>query len=166
MEFKAGDYVVHPAYGVGSILRLEEKQLAETEMRLYYVLAVEHSTVWVPVKSNGAIGLRGVTPKNELEQYRRVLKSKPAALDRDHHKRRFEISERLKQGSFRAICETARDLTAFGWNKPLNDVDAGLLQKVRDNLCREWAAAEGVTVADASREVDDLLLAARQAYKT
>ena len=166
MEFKAGDHVVHPAYGVGSILRLEEKQLAEPEMRLYYVLAVEHSTVWVPVKSNGAIGLRGVTPKKELEQYRRVLSSKPGALDRDHHKRRFEISERLKQGSFQAICEAARDLTAYGWNRPLSDVDASLLQKVRDNLCREWAAAEGVTVAEATHEVDDLLLSARQTYKT
>ena len=62
MEFDAGDYVVHPSYGVGSILRLEEKRLAETEMRLYYVLAVENSTVWVPVNSTGAIGLRRVTP--------------------------------------------------------------------------------------------------------
>jgi CarD family transcriptional regulator len=165
MEFDAGDYVVHPSYGVGSILRLEEKRLAETEMRLYYVLAVENSTVWVPVNSTGAIGLRRVTPKQELEQYRRILKSKPTVLDRDHHKRRLEINERLKRGSFLALCEVTRDLTAHGWHKPLNDVDASMLHKVRDNLCREWAASEGVTVADVAREVDDLLHVAQEAYK-
>lgn len=166
MNFAAGDYVVHPAYGVGSILRLEEKQLAEAEMRLYYVLVVDNNTVWVPVNSNGANGLRQVTPKQELEQYRRVLKSKPAVLDRDHHKRRLEINERLKRGSFLAICEAARDLTAHGWRKPLNDVDASTLQKVRANLCREWAASEGVAVAEAAAEVDGLLHVAQEAYKT
>ena len=50
MEFDAGDYVVHPSYGVGNIVRLEEKRLAEADLRLYYVLAVENSTVWVPVQ--------------------------------------------------------------------------------------------------------------------
>jgi CarD family transcriptional regulator len=166
MEFDAGDYVVHPSYGVGNILRLEEKRLAETEMRLYYVLAVENSTVWVPVNSTGATGLRRVTPKQELERYRRVLKSKPTVLDRDHHKRRLEINERLKRGSFLAVCEATRDLTAHGWHKPLNDVDASMLQKVRDNLCREWAASQGVSVADAAREVDGLLHAAQETYKS
>jgi len=165
MEFATGDYVVHPSYGVGNILRLEEKRLAEAELRLYYVLAVENSTVWVPVNSTGAIGLRRVTPKQELDQYRRILKSKPTTLDRDHHKRRFEINERLKRGSFLAVCEAARDLTAHGWHKPLNDVDASMLHKVRDNLCREWAASEGVTVADAAREVDSLLHTAQETYK-
>lgn len=166
MEFDAGDYVVHPSYGVGNILRLEEKRLAETEMRLYYVLAVENSTVWVPVNSTGATGLRRVTPKQELERYRRVLKSKPTVLDRDHHKRRLEINERLKRGSFLAVCEATRDLTAHGWRKPLNDVDASMLQKVRDNLCREWAASQGVSIADAAREVDGLLHAAQETYKS
>src|SRR5512137_2682549 len=166
MEFDAGDYVVHPSYGVGNILRLEEKRLAETEMRLYYVLAVENSTVWVPVNSTGATGLRRVTPKQELERYRRVLKSKPTVLDSDHHKRRLEINERLKRGSFLAVCEATRDLTAHGWRKPLNDVDASMLQKVRDNLCREWAASQGVSVADAAREVDGLLHAAQETYKS
>jgi CarD family transcriptional regulator len=165
MEFDAGDYVVHPSYGVGNIVRLEEKRLAETELRLYYVLAVENSTVWVPVQSTGATGLRRVTPRQDLDQYRRVLKSKPTVLDRDHHKRRAEITERLKRGSFLTVCETTRDLTAHGWRKPLNDVDASLLQKVRDNLCREWAASAGVTVADAAREVDELLQAGQNTYK-
>ena len=74
MEFATGDYVVHPSYGVGNIVRVEEKRLAEADLRLYYVLAVENSTVWVPVNATGAIGLRRVTPKQELDQYRRILK--------------------------------------------------------------------------------------------
>lgn len=166
MEFVVGDEVVHPAYGVGTIVRLEEKRLAEAELRQYYVFAVENSTVWVPVHSTGAAGLRQVTPQQDLEQYRQVLKDKPVPLDRDHHKRRAEINERLKVGSFRAICETTRDLTAFGWRKQLNDVDATMLQKLRDNLYREWAASVGITVTEAAHEVDELLQAGQKTYKT
>jgi RNA polymerase-interacting CarD/CdnL/TRCF family regulator len=166
MEFDAGDNVVHASYGVGNIVRVEEKRLAEADLRLYYVLAVENSTVWVPVNATGTIGLRRVTPKQELEKYRRVLKGKPTVLDRDHHKRRAEINERLKRGSFLSVCETTRDLTAHGWRRPLNDVDASMLQKVHDNLCREWAASAGVTMADATREVDELLQAGQASYKT
>lgn len=165
MQFKAGDYVVHPSYGVGSVLRLEEKQLAEAELRLYYVIGVENSTVWVPVDPRGTTELRRVTPSGELEQYRRVLKGKPSPLDKDHHRRRLEISERMKQGSFRIMCEVVRDLTAHGWHKPLSDVDATSLQKIRASLCREWAAAAGVTTQEANQEVEDLLAAGRAAYQ-
>ncbi len=166
MEFVAGDEVVHPAYGVGTIVRLEEKRLAEAELRQYYVVAVENSTVWVPVQATGAAGLRQITPRQNLDQYRRVLKSKPMPLERDHHKRRAEIHERLKLGSFLAVCEATRDLTAFGWRKQLNDVDAATLQKVRDNLYREWAASADIPLAEAMHEVNDLLQAGQVTYKT
>ncbi len=165
MQFKAGDYVVHPSYGVGSVVRLEEKRLAEADTRLYYVIDVEKSTVWVPVDQHGTLVLRKVTPSQELEQYRRLLKGKPVMLDKDHHRRRLLITERMRQGSFRVMCEIVRDLTAYGWNKPLSDVDASSLQKIRAGLCREWAAAASVTPQQANQEVEALLLAGRQAHK-
>ena len=166
MEFQSGDNVVHPSYGVGNIIRLEERQLAEAEMRLYYVLAIDTTTVWVPVHSDGSTSLRAVTAKQDIDQYRTLLKSRPTPLERDHNKRRLEINERLKQGSFRVMCEVVRDLTACGWYKQIGEVDASLLQKVRGNLRREWAAAAGVPIPEAIQEVDALLLAGREAYRT
>jgi len=164
MLFKAGDRVVHPAHGVGDIVRLEERRLAEEETRLYYVVVADKSTIWVPVDAHQAVGLRQLTPKRDLARYRGLLKSHPSSLEKDQHKRRLEIADRLKQGSFQAMCEVVRDLTARGWHKPLNDADTTLLQKIRLDLCREWAAADGVSVAEALREIESLLLEARQAY--
>ena len=166
MQFKAGDYVVHPTYGVGNIVRLEEKRLAEDQLRLYYVVMADKSTLWVPVDDNGASGLREMTSKRELARYRDVLKSRPKALERDHHKRRLEISERLKQGSFLNLCEVVRDLAGLGWQKPLSEVDATSFHRFRDSLCREWAVAAGTTIPEAAAEVESLLAAARQSYKS
>lgn len=164
MEFKAGDRVVHPAHGVGDIVRLEERRLAEDETRLYYVIVADKSTVWVPVDAHRTAGLRQLTPKRDLGRYRGLLKSDPVSLQKDHNKRRLEIADRLKQGSFQAMCEVVRDLTAHGQRKPLNDADMALLQKIRIDLCREWAAADGVSIEEAIEEVESLLLEARQAY--
>lgn len=165
MEFRSGDDVVHPSYGVGNIVRLEDRQLAEPQMRRYYVLAFDKMTVWIPVHADGSTTLRAVTSRQDLEQYRTLLKSCPAALDRDHKKRRSDIAEQLTHGSFQVMCEVVRDLTALGWYRPMGEVDAAILKKVRDNLWQEWAAATGLSLTEVAREVNALLLAGEHAYK-
>ncbi len=164
MSFHVGDFVFHPAHGVGHITRLEEKRFVREKARLYYEVSTQKSTVWVPVETYEAVGLRQVTAKPELARYRSVLKSRPALLEKDHHKRQRALADRLKQGSFQATCEVVRDLTARGWRKPLNEADAGLLRQARENLCQEWAASKGVSVAEAMQEIEDLLREARLAY--
>ncbi len=66
MEFKPGDDVVHPNYGVGNIMRLEERELATGGMRWYNVLTIGTATVWMPVLANGSTILRAVTRKEDL----------------------------------------------------------------------------------------------------
>ena len=164
MPFKAGDCVVHPTYGVSSVVRLEERQLAEVTPRLYYVLSAEKSTIWVPVATSDHIGLRYLTPKRDLEKHRALLSGRPTALSKDHRDRRLTIVERLKQGSFEGICEVVRDLSALAWRKPLSDADAALYHQAHDNLCHEWAASGHMSIEAAVTEVDGLLARARQTY--
>ncbi len=165
MEFQVGDEAVHPSYGVGHIVRRDERQLSNSQIQPYYVLSIGTATVWVPVNADGSTTLRVVTIKQDLEQYRSILKSRPLSLERDHQKRRLDINARLKPGSFQSLCEVVRDLTALGWQRPINDRDAGVLQQARDNLQREWASAAGLSLLEAGQEVDALLRAGRDAYK-
>ena len=165
MDFRTGDDVVHPNYGVGSIVRLEERELAASGMRWYYVLAIGTSTVWMPMQADGSTTLRAVTRKQDLEQYRAVLSSRPVLLDRDYKKRRLDLIERLTHSSFRVMCEIVRDLSALGWDKPMGETDASLLKKVQDNLRREWAAATGQSPQEAIQEVEALLKAGRVAHQ-
>ncbi len=165
MEFRSGDDVVHPNYGVGNIVRLEERELAASGLRWYYVLAIGTATVWMPVQADGSTTLRAVTRKQDLEHYRTVLSSQPTLLVRDFKKRHLELIERLTQSSFQVMCEIVRDLTALGWNRPMGETDATLLKKVRENLGREWAAATGQSNLEATQEVGALLRAGQVAYK-
>jgi len=162
-QFSVGDVVVHATHGIGHIVNLEEKRLFGEAARWYYELSTPKSSVWVPADKN-AIGLRPVTTKGELGHYRILLKSRPVVLTKDYRQRNLELAARLKGGSFQALGEVVRDLTAHGWKKPLSDVDAALLRRVRDNLYQEWAAADGVSASEAAQEIEALLTEARQMY--
>ena len=161
MQFKVGDLVVHLTYGIGRIAEIEEKRFSEKGACLYYKITLPRRTVWVPVKSEETNGLRLVTVKSDLDLYRNLLKSPPVPLEKNHHRRHLELISRLKQGSFRDVCEVVRDLTAWGRRKPLGQTDTATLQKTRESLYQEWAAAAGISTTEAIREIDSLLVAAR-----
>lgn len=165
MEFKIGDCVVHPAHGVGFIVRLEEKSFFGDQTRLYFEVSTQKSTVWVPVEIDRHINLRPVTDKNELTRYRRLLKARPNALNEDHRKRQTELNEQLRLGSFKIRCEIVRDLTARSWYKSLNDADSTCLRKAYEDLCQEWATAEGISISEANQEIETLLQETRLLFR-
>jgi RNA polymerase-interacting CarD/CdnL/TRCF family regulator len=164
MLFKTGDCVVHPAYGVGTVDRLEEKRFTGSETRLYYKVDLSNGTVWVPIETENVCSLRPVTTKTDLARYRKLLKKQPADLNPNHRERHVELVQRLRSGTLQVFCEIVRDLTAMSWKKSLNEADVALLRKAREALCQEWAVAKGVSLADADRELEALLLEVRQAY--
>jgi RNA polymerase-interacting CarD/CdnL/TRCF family regulator len=105
---------------MGHIVQIEEKQFSEKVKRLYYRVALlPKHTIWVPVETSERTGLRPVTAKNQLDQYRDLLKSRPVTLPKKYDQRRRELLSRLNQGSFQVVVEVVRDLTAWSWRKPL-----------------------------------------------
>ncbi len=156
-QFKVGDFVVHPVYGVGHIVQIEEKQFSEKGTRLYYKVTLPRSTIWVPIEARATSRLRLVTARGDLDQYRNLLKSPPVSLPKKHYQRHLELVSRLKQGSFQVVCEIVRDLTAWGQRKPLGATDKAILQKTRESLYQEWATAAGVSNTEAIKEIDALL---------
>ncbi len=157
MQFKVGDFIVHPVYGVGRLVKIEERQFDERGARLYYQVVLARSTVWIPVEAQAAIGLRLATAKNDLDHYRDLLRSRPVPLNQDNKQRHEELVNRLNQCSFQVMCEVVRDLTAWSWKKPLGRVDMVTLRQTQESLYQEWAAADGVSIADAIKEVKFLL---------
>jgi CarD family transcriptional regulator len=162
MRYRANDWLVHPQHGVGRVVKLETREFGEGTKE-YYEIAIPTGTVWVPVEGPAG-GLRKLGTKGDLGKYRSVLKGRPTPLPPDHKQRQIALVERLKESSFQARCEVVRDLTAHSWDKPLNESSSNLLRSARLVLCAEWAAAEGLSVAEATREIEALLLEGRETY--
>jgi len=156
MTFKIGDRVVHPQYGVGKVVNLEEREFESGVMRRYYEVSIPGSTVWVPSDQPGS-GLRGLTVKSEIARCRKILGSHPLPLTEDARARQAELSARLKRGTISAHCEVVRDLYAYGEHKSLYGTVASFFRAAQDVLCQEWAVVEGVTPTEALHEVTILL---------
>lgn len=157
MQFQVGDVVVHPQHGLGQIVTIEEKRFSEKGTRLYYQINLSRSTLWIPVEAQETIGLRLATIRSDLDRYRHLLKKPPVPLNQNHSRRQLELADRFDRGSFQGMCEVVRDLTAWSRQKRLAATDAITLQKARESLSQEWATAAGLSVREASKEIDSLL---------
>jgi len=159
MKFSIGDKVVHPHHGVGFVAGLEEKQFEPNAARLYYVVSIPDTTLWVPVDLSTS-GLRKLGLKSELEECRHVLQTAPQALDASRALL-SNLTARIKQGTIIAQCEVVRDLTAFGQRKPLFGPIADFQRMAMNVLCQEWAAVKGVSQTEAAHEINVLLTKGR-----
>jgi len=155
--FKIGDRVVHPQYGVGSVVKLEEREFEPGSQQRYYEISIPGgSTVWVPVDSS-TFGLRKLTVRSEIDHCRQILASRPSPLTEDSRLRQSDLAARLKEGTIAAHCEVVRDLAAFSAHKPISGTIAAFLRGTQDVLCQEWAIVEGITLAQAVYEVSSLI---------
>jgi RNA polymerase-interacting CarD/CdnL/TRCF family regulator len=163
MKFDIGDKVVHPQHGVGYVANLEEKQFEPNASRMYYVISIPDTTVWVPVDLHTS-GLRKLSARSEIDQCRPILQSAPHPL-KPGRDLLADLADHIKQGAIIAHCEAVRDLTAYGWRKPLYGPIADFQRVILDVLCQEWAVVEDISVAEASHEIGVLLKKGRAAYK-
>jgi CarD family transcriptional regulator len=163
MSFEINDWVVYPAFGVGRIVGLVRQSFSEAESQLYYEVTGEQGTVWVQVDNAATPRLRPLTRQDELAEFRRVLRGQPLALSADFRQRRQDLRDRLRRGTLQALCEVVRDLSGRAWHKPLSESETESLRNSVDAVCREWAAANRVSLEQASTEVNELLLEARRA---
>ncbi len=156
MEFRAGDKVVHNMYGPGEVLRLEEKELqGQTEM--CYVVQVKDLTLWVPVNQAVPGRLRVLTSRDEFEALFSVLRATPQEISTDRFDRKTQLTDQLRSGAIRSVCEVVRDLNYHRRTKKLNDVDLAILERAQSFLLAEWRMAFSISQSEAERELKQLL---------
>lgn len=162
-KFNIGDKVVHPQHGVGYVANLEEKQFEPNTSRMYYVISIPDTTLWVPVGLSTS-GLRKLGMKSELANCRQVLQSAPQPLTSDRNLLASLIVH-INQGTLTAHCEVVRDLAGFGWRKPLYGPISEFQRVILDVLSQEWSVVGGLSVAEASHEIDLLLKKGRSVHQ-
>jgi len=165
MKLEIGDRVVHPQYGVGHVVKLEEREFEPGLMRQYYEISIPGSTLWVPL-DQPTFGLRKLAGRREIDRCRQILSSRPLPLTEDSRLRQSDLSARLKAGTIVAHCEVVRDLSAYGAHKPISGTIAAFLRVTQDVLCQEWAMVEGITTAEANVEISLLLEQSKQLLET
>ena len=157
--FRVGDKVVYPHHGAAVIEGMQERQI-EGETREYWVLRLSYGDLTLMVPTDGAdeVGLRGVVPKNELEQVYKVLQSKKQAPAPSNWSRRFKSHvEKLRSGDIYQVAEVVRNLSNRDKDKGLSAGEKRMLTKARQILVSELTFAAGVKEEKAEAMLDEIL---------
>ena len=134
--------------------------MIEGETREYWVLRLSYGDLTLMVPTDGAdeVGLRGVVPKNELEQVYKVLQSKKQAPAPSNWSRRFKSHvEKLRSGDIYQVAEVVRNLSNRDKDKGLSAGEKRMLTKARQILVSELTFAAGVKEEKAEAMLDEIL---------
>ena len=159
MNFHEGDTVMHWTYGLGKVVRLEERILSGKK-ELYYAVQIGDMTVWVPADDKLENRLRPPTSKAEFKKLMHILSKPGEPLPDDRHERKTLLTELLKNGRAESLCKVIRNLSTYRHVRSLNDNDQALLRRTEESLIGEWGFALSVTPAEAELQLHRLLTAA------
>jgi CarD family transcriptional regulator len=156
-EFKATDFVVYPAHGVGQILSIEEQTVAGASLEFFVIFfAKSKMTVRVPVRKAANVGMRKPSDLSSVQGVKQILSETPRKGRGNWSRLAQEYEGKIKSGDIVAVAEVARDLFRPG-DSGQSFSERQLYVSALDRLCGEIALVDGISEEQALKELEDLL---------
>jgi RNA polymerase-interacting CarD/CdnL/TRCF family regulator len=156
MNFHEGDSVMHWTFGLGRVVRMEERNVSGSEV-LYYAIEIGDMTIWVPADGMLQNRLRLPTSAREFKKLQDILSGPGNPLPEDRHQRKLAVMEILKDGSAESLCRVIRSLANHRKVRALNENDQALLRRLEKALIGEWSVSLSITPLEAENELHQLL---------
>lgn len=146
MLFKIGDKAVYPAYGVGVIEAIEEKEIMG-QKQTYYIFRTLDSdvTIMIPKENADKVGLRKVIGAKEVPKVYQILGKRDIQFENQTWNRRFrEYNDKINSGSLLEVAEVMRDLFILKAEKDLSFGERKMLDTAKGLLVKELAIAKNI----------------------
>jgi CarD family transcriptional regulator len=164
LEFRANDYVVYPAHGVGKILTIEEQEIAGTKLELFVIsFEKDKMTLRVPTAKASSTGMRSLSSPDLVEQALKTLKGKAKVKRAMWSRRAQEYEQKINSGDLISIAEVVRDLHRAEDQPEQSYSERQLYEAALERLTREVAAVERLDEKNAAQKVGDVLEAKKAA---
>jgi RNA polymerase-interacting CarD/CdnL/TRCF family regulator len=156
MNYEIGDTVVHWTHGLGTVIAIDEMQMAGISQQ-YYVIEVDLLKVWVPVQEANEGSIRLPTESLKFEALFEILRAPGGPLPEQQYQRKIELRDRMQKRTLEGLCHLIRDLIDRSRRRPLNPNDSTVLYRAEELLLDEWVLSLGVERSDAIQELEGLL---------
>jgi CarD family transcriptional regulator len=164
LEFRANDYVVYPAHGVGRILTIEEQEIAGTKLELFVIsFEKDKMTLRVPTAKATSVGMRSLSSPDLVEQALKTLKGKAKVKRAMWSRRAQEYEQKINSGDLISIAEVVRDLHRAEDQPEQSYSERQLYEAALERLTREVAAVERLDEKNAAQKVGEVLEAKKAA---
>ncbi|MEX2517913.1 MAG: CarD family transcriptional regulator [Paracoccaceae bacterium] len=157
-EFRANDYVVYPAHGVGRIISIEEQEIAGLRLELFVIsFEKEKMTLRVPTAKANSVGMRTLSSPELIGKALDTLKGRARVKRAMWSRRAQEYEQKINSGDLISIAEVVRDLHRAEDQPEQSYSERQLYEAALERLTREVAAVERLDEVKAARRVDEAL---------
>jgi CarD family transcriptional regulator len=158
LEFKANEFIVYPAHGVGKIVKVEEQEVAGTKLELFVVaFDKDKMTLRVPTSKAKEVGMRRLSTPDVVENALKTLKGRARIKRTMWSRRAQEYEAKINSGDLISIAEVVRDLHRASGQPEQSYSERQLYEAALDRMAREVAAVEKIDEDAAIKRVETAL---------
>ena len=156
--FKANEFVVYPAHGVGQILAIEEQEIAGAKLELFVInFMKDKMTLRVPTAKVANVGMRKLSDPSLVKKALETLKGRARVKRTMWSRRAQEYEAKINSGDIVAIAEVVRDLYRSESQPEQSYSERQLYEAALDRLSREIAVVQHSTETEAVKEIESQL---------
>jgi CarD family transcriptional regulator len=156
--FKANEFVVYPAHGVGRIVGIEEQEIAGMSLELFVItFDKEKLTLRVPTGKLASVGMRKLADEPLVKKAMETLKGRARIKRTMWSRRAQEYVAKINSGDLISIAEVVRDLYRSEAQPEQSYSERQLYEDALDRMARELAAVEKLDERGAVQRITDIL---------
>ncbi len=156
--FKAHEYIVYPAHGVGQIIAIEEQEVAGYKLELYVItFEKDKMTLRVPTAKAASAGMRSLADSDLIGKAMDTLKSRAKVKRTMWSRRAQEYEAKINSGDVIALAEVVRDLYRSDLEPEQSYSERQLYEASLDRMARELIAIHDITESEAVRMIENAL---------
>ena len=160
--FKAGQFIVYPAHGVGKVTGIEQDVIAGFDIETYVVhFEQDKMTLRVPTMKAGTSGMRALSNELILKDAFTTLKGRARIKRTMWSRRAQEYEAKINSGDLILVAEVVRDLHRTDAQPEQSYSERQLYERATDRMVREVAAIKKTDRGAALEEVLETLTKAR-----
>jgi CarD family transcriptional regulator len=156
--FKASEFIVYPAHGVGKIVAIEEQEIAGMALELFVInFEKEKLTLRVPTGKLESVGMRKLSEEPVVRKAMETLKGRARVKRTMWSRRAQEYVAKINSGDLVSIAEVVRDLYRSEAQPEQSYSERQLYEDALDRMARELAAVEKLDERGAVQRITDVL---------
>lgn len=156
--FKANEFVVYPAHGVGRIVGIEEQEIAGMSLELFVItFDKEKLTLRVPTGKLASVGMRKLADDGVVKKAMDTLKGRARIKRTMWSRRAQEYVAKINSGDLVSIAEVVRDLYRSEAQPEQSYSERQLYEDALDRMARELAAVEKLDERGAVQRITEVL---------
>lgn len=153
--FKIGESIVYPAHGVGTVVSIEEQEVAGYSLELFVIdFEKDKMRLKVPVEKALSIGMRKLSETDFVERALKVVQGRARIKRTMWSRRAQEYDAKINSGDLISIAEVVRDLYRAENQPEQSYSERQLYEAALDRMARELSAVQKISDTEAVQLIE------------